>query len=95
MSSELNDIHNDMASQVFDVTIPLNFLVTEAGQLKVHSSYIGDKCFFSQDMNLLKFLLGICNFATGFAYGLQPENRLEFYIRAWNPEIYTFLQGSK
>jgi hypothetical protein len=46
MSSELNDIHNDMASQVFDVTIPLNFLVTEAGQLKVHSSYIGDKCFF-------------------------------------------------
>jgi DnaJ homolog subfamily C member 11 len=48
MSSELNDIHNDMASQVFDVTIPLNFLVTEAGQLKVHSSYIGDKCFFSK-----------------------------------------------
>ncbi|NP_001148855.2 Chaperone protein dnaJ 13 [Zea mays] len=36
MSSELNDIHNDMASQVFDVTIPLNFLVTEAGQLKLH-----------------------------------------------------------
>jgi len=47
-SSELNEIHNDMASQVFDVTIPLNFLITEAGQLKVHSSYIGDKCFLSK-----------------------------------------------
>jgi DnaJ family protein C protein 11 len=35
-SSELNEIHSDMASQVFDVTIPLNFLVTDAGQLKVH-----------------------------------------------------------
>ncbi|XP_066373726.1 chaperone protein dnaJ 13-like [Miscanthus floridulus] len=35
-SSELNEIHNDMSSQVYDVTIPLNFLVTEAGQLKLH-----------------------------------------------------------
>jgi DnaJ homolog subfamily C member 11 len=45
-SSELNEINDDVASQVFDVTIPLNFLVTEAGQLKVHSSYIADKCFY-------------------------------------------------
>jgi DnaJ family protein C protein 11 len=43
---ELNEINDDVASQVFDVTIPLNFLVTEAGQLKVHSSYIADKCFY-------------------------------------------------
>lgn len=35
-SSELSEINDDVASQVFDVTIPLNFLVTEAGQLKLH-----------------------------------------------------------
>jgi DnaJ family protein C protein 11 len=34
-SSELSDIEDNVASQVLDVTIPLNFLVTEAGQLKV------------------------------------------------------------
>lgn len=38
-STEFNEINDDVASQVFDVTIPLNFLVTEAGQLKVHFSY--------------------------------------------------------
>lgn len=35
-SSELSDIDDNVASQVLDVTIPLNFLVTEAGQLKLH-----------------------------------------------------------
>jgi DnaJ family protein C protein 11 len=45
-SGELNEIDDDVASQVFDVTIPLNFLVTEAGQLKVYFSYIADKCFY-------------------------------------------------
>ncbi|KAM0883455.1 hypothetical protein ACQ4PT_031641 [Festuca glaucescens] len=35
-SSELSDIDDNIASQVLDVTIPLNFLVTEAGQLKLH-----------------------------------------------------------
>ncbi|CAN6310529.1 unnamed protein product [Urochloa humidicola] len=35
-SGEFNEIDDDVASQVFDVTIPLNFLVTEAGQLKLH-----------------------------------------------------------
>ena len=45
-SSELNEINDDVASQVFDVTIPLNFLVTEADQLKVHLSSTADKCFY-------------------------------------------------
>ncbi|KAL6906536.1 hypothetical protein ACP4OV_004137 [Aristida adscensionis] len=35
-SGELNNINDDVESQVLDVTIPLNFLVTEAGQLKLH-----------------------------------------------------------
>ncbi|GJN19835.1 hypothetical protein PR202_gb07146 [Eleusine coracana subsp. coracana] len=35
-SSDVNEINDDVASQVLDVTIPLNFLVTEAGQLKLH-----------------------------------------------------------
>uniref|UniRef100_A0ACD5U5T1 Uncharacterized protein n=1 Tax=Avena sativa TaxID=4498 RepID=A0ACD5U5T1_AVESA len=35
-SSELSDIDDNVASQVLDVTIPLNFLVTEAGHLKLH-----------------------------------------------------------
>lgn len=35
-SGELNEINDDIASQVIDVTIPLNFLITEAGQLKLH-----------------------------------------------------------
>ncbi|CAM0956533.1 unnamed protein product [Alopecurus aequalis] len=35
-SSEFSEIDDNVASQVFDVTIPLNFLVTEAGQLKLH-----------------------------------------------------------
>ncbi|XP_047093491.1 chaperone protein dnaJ 13 [Lolium rigidum] len=35
-SSELSEIDDNIASQVLDVTIPLNFLVTEAGQLKLH-----------------------------------------------------------
>lgn len=35
-SSELSDIDDNIASQVLDVMIPLNFLVTEAGQLKLH-----------------------------------------------------------
>ncbi|KAM0864943.1 hypothetical protein ACQ4PT_043599 [Festuca glaucescens] len=35
-SSELSDIDDNIASQVLDVTIPLNFLVTEASQLKLH-----------------------------------------------------------
>jgi DnaJ homolog subfamily C member 11 len=38
-NNDFNEIHDDVASQVLDVTIPLNFLVTEAGQLKVRSSY--------------------------------------------------------
>ncbi|KAM3402595.1 hypothetical protein ACQJBY_006448 [Aegilops geniculata] len=35
-SSQLSEIDDNVASQVLDVTIPLNFLVTEAGQLKLH-----------------------------------------------------------
>uniref|UniRef100_A0A0D9XLC0 J domain-containing protein n=1 Tax=Leersia perrieri TaxID=77586 RepID=A0A0D9XLC0_9ORYZ len=35
-SSELNELNDDVASQILDVTIPLNFLVSEAGQLKLH-----------------------------------------------------------
>nr|CAB3499190.1 unnamed protein product [Digitaria exilis] len=35
-SAEFDEINDDVDSQVFDVTIPLNFLVTEAGQLKLH-----------------------------------------------------------
>ncbi|BAT11588.1 chaperone protein dnaJ 13 [Oryza sativa Japonica Group] len=35
-SSESNELNDDVASQVLDVTIPLNFLVSEAGQLKLH-----------------------------------------------------------
>uniref|UniRef100_A0A0A9DDT2 Pco115388 n=1 Tax=Arundo donax TaxID=35708 RepID=A0A0A9DDT2_ARUDO len=34
--SELNEMNDDVDSQVLDVTVPLNFLVTEAGQLKLH-----------------------------------------------------------
>ncbi|KAL5225529.1 hypothetical protein ABZP36_012168 [Zizania latifolia] len=34
---ETNELHDDVASQVLDVTIPLNFLVTDAGQLKLHN----------------------------------------------------------
>ena len=39
-SSQLSEIDDNVASQVLDVTIPLNFLVTEAGQLKVCSNHI-------------------------------------------------------
>ncbi|VAH05078.1 unnamed protein product [Triticum turgidum subsp. durum] len=35
-SSQFSEIDDNVASQVLDVTIPLNFLVTEAGQLKLH-----------------------------------------------------------
>ncbi|KAG8092207.1 hypothetical protein GUJ93_ZPchr0012g20140 [Zizania palustris] len=34
---ESNELHDDVASQVLDVTIPLNFLITDAGQLKLHN----------------------------------------------------------
>jgi DnaJ family protein C protein 11 len=39
----LSDIEDNVASQVLDVTIPLNFLVTEAGQLKVCFTHTADK----------------------------------------------------
>lgn len=39
-SSESNELNDDVASQVLDVTIPLNFLVSEAGQLKVCANHI-------------------------------------------------------
>jgi DnaJ homolog subfamily C member 11 len=39
-NNDFNEINDDVASQVLDVTVPLNFLVTEAGQLKVCSSYL-------------------------------------------------------
>lgn len=31
---------SESASQVIDVTLPLNFLVTDSGQLKVRNSYL-------------------------------------------------------
>lgn len=34
--NEHAEVNDDVASQVLDVTLPLNFLVTEAGQLKLH-----------------------------------------------------------
>jgi DnaJ homolog subfamily C member 11 len=39
-NNDFNEINDDVASQVLDVTVPLNFLVTEAGQLKVCSNYL-------------------------------------------------------
>lgn len=35
VGNENGEVNDDVASQVLDVTLPLNFLVTEAGQLKV------------------------------------------------------------
>lgn len=35
VGNEHGEVNDDVASQVLDVTLPLNFLVTEAGQLKV------------------------------------------------------------
>ena len=52
-SSELSEIDDNVASQILDVTIPLNFLVTEAGQLKVCSNYVVSKCkLFMLNINL-------------------------------------------
>ncbi|XP_008786962.2 chaperone protein dnaJ 13 [Phoenix dactylifera] len=36
VGNEHGEVNDDVASQVLDVTLPLNFLVTEAGQLKLH-----------------------------------------------------------
>ncbi|KAK9143061.1 hypothetical protein Syun_012461 [Stephania yunnanensis] len=34
--NESREVENDLASQVLDVTVPLNFLVDDSGQLKLH-----------------------------------------------------------
>lgn len=34
---ESSETHNELTSQVMDVTLPLNFLVDDSGQLKVFS----------------------------------------------------------
>jgi DnaJ homolog subfamily C member 11 len=31
----INEVNDDVASQILDVIVPLNFLVTDSGQLKV------------------------------------------------------------
>ena len=49
-SSELSEIDDNVASQVFDVTIPLNFLVTDAGQLKVCSNHVTDKSSYVSEI---------------------------------------------
>ncbi|XP_020094069.1 chaperone protein dnaJ 13 isoform X2 [Ananas comosus] len=36
-SSEHSEVKDDAASQLLDVTLPLNFLVTDSGQLKLHA----------------------------------------------------------
>ncbi|KAJ3682185.1 hypothetical protein LUZ60_014758 [Juncus effusus] len=33
---EFSEINDDVASQILDVTVPLNFLVTDSGELKLH-----------------------------------------------------------
>jgi DnaJ family protein C protein 11 len=35
--NESSETHNELTSQVMDVTLPLNFLVDDSGQLKVFS----------------------------------------------------------
>lgn len=34
-SDQTSEVNDDVASQILDVTVPLNFLITDSGQLKV------------------------------------------------------------